>query len=449
MAVPRRTRGLETTTDASYERGNRRWLPLLYFLKTDRITIMYKESTLDNGLKILTYEDTSIPVIDINLVFKAGSRYEESHQKGYAHILEHMLLKGTTKRPSPVLISKEIDNKGGYKNAHTGRESLTMVLQAADNYSEELFELLSDMLLNSLIDPTILENEKKVIVEELKKAEDNTDSFFSRLTYSKLFDGHPLASNILGNSESILSATTDELKKYKEKFLVPSNAALIVAGNINHARVVELTQKYFSAWSGNKLTLPSVEFSTPLNKPYFYTKDIKQTIVAYNLYTCPAIQTREFLALELVRTFLNFGGSSVLNEELRHKRGLVYSVGVYNATFRDAGLFWIRTSTTKPKETVKTIEAIIHNLKNLFTAELLDGIKARRVGAFKRYIANPYNQTDFLADGFLDLDKLITPEEYIAEISSITYDEILHVLDTYLVPEKSVITAIGPEDFTA
>ena len=409
---------------------------------------MYKESTLDNGLKILTYEDTSIPVIDINLVFKAGSRYEESHQKGYAHILEHMLLKGTIKRPSPVLIAKEIDDKGGYKNAFTGRESLTMVLQAADNYSEELFELLSDMLLNSLIDPTVLENEKKVIVEEVKKAEDNTDTFFARLTFKDMFSGHPLASNILGDPESILSATVGELRKYKDKFLVPDNSALVVAGNINHDAVVVLAQKYFGTWSGNKATLPIVEFSPSLQKYYFHLKDTKQTIVSYNSYAVPAVKTREFLALELVRNFLNFGGSSILNEELRHKRGLVYSVGTQNFSFRDAGLFWVRTSTTKPKETVKAIEDIIRNLKNSFTINLLDGIKARRIGAFKLYIANPYSQTTFLSGGFLDFGKLITPEEYIAEVNSITYDEILRVIDTYLISEKAVITAIGPEDFT-
>ena len=409
---------------------------------------MYKESTLDNGLKILTYEDTSIPVIDMQLVFKAGSRYEESHQKGYTHILEHMLMKGTTKRPSPVLIAKEVDDKGGYRNAFTGRESLSIVLQAADNYSEELFELLSDMLLNSLIDSTILENEKKVIIEELKKAEDNTDTFFVRLTFKDMFNGHPLASNILGDPESILSATADELKKYKEKFLVPDNSALIVAGNISHDAVVVLAQKYFGGWTGNKITLPTAQFNPSLKKSYFHLKDTKQTIVSYNSYSVPAVKTREFLALELVRNFLSFGGSSVLNEELRHKRGLIYSVGTQNFSFRDAGLFWIRTSTTKPKETVDAIKDIIHNLKNLFTADLLEVIKARRIGAFKRYIANPYNQTGFLSDGFLDLGKLVTPEEYMAEIGSITYDEILHVIDTYLIPEKAVITAIGPEDFT-
>ncbi len=434
----RRTRG-----------GNRRRLPLLYFLKTDRIAIMYKESTLENGLKILTYEDTSIPVIDIQLVFRAGSRYEESHQKGYAHILEHMLLKGTAKRPSPVLIAKEVDDKGGYKNAFTSRQSLAMVLQAADNYSEELFELLSDMLLNSLIAPAVLENEKKIIIEELKKADDNTDNFFTRFNFEKLFDGHPLSSNIFGDAESISSANSDELKKYKEKFLVPNNSALIVAGNISHDQVVILAKKYFSEWPGKSDTLLSAEFKPSVPNRYFYSKDVKQTMVAYNLFTIPVSRTREFLALDLVRNFLNFGGSSVLIEELRHKRGLVYSVGANSLAFSDAGFFTIRTSTTKPKETIKAIEDIIRNLKSLFTVNLLEGIKARRIGAFKRYIANPYNQVDFLADGFLDSNKLVTSEEFIAEINSVSHEEILNVIDTYLKPEKAVITAIGPEDFTA
>ena len=80
----------------------------------------------------MTHEDKSLPIVDIRLVFRAGSRYEEKRQKGYAHILEHMLLKGTAKRPSPVLIAQEVDSKGGYKNASTRRESFSILLEAAN-----------------------------------------------------------------------------------------------------------------------------------------------------------------------------------------------------------------------------------------------------------------------------------------------------------------------------
>lgn len=408
---------------------------------------MYKESSLENGLKILTYEDKSVPIVDIELAFKAGSRYEENNQKGYAHILEHMLLKGTTKRPSPVLISKEIDDKGGYKNAHTSRESLSIVIQAADNYSEELFELLSDMLLNSLIDPKVLENEKKIIIEEKKKSDDNIESFLTNFTYEKLFSGHPLASNILGDMDSILSANVGELKKFKEKFLVPNNSVLIVVGNITHDNVVVLAKKYFGEWSGKIENLPLSELMVTTNKHYFSIKDTKQTLIAYNLITVPVSKNREVLALDLIQNFLNFGGSSVLKEELRHKRGLIYSVSANIGAFSDTGFFSIRTSTTKPKETTEAISEIIGNLKNLFTDDKLVGIKSRRIGAFKRYIANPYHQVDFILSGFRVVNKLVTPEEFITEINNITYEEVVRVIDKYLTPEKAVVTAIGPEDF--
>jgi len=319
----------------------------------------YKESVLDNGLRIITHEDKSVPIVDIQLVFKAGSRYEEEHQKGYAHILEHMLLKGTTKRPSPVLLAQEIDSKGGYKNAYTSRESLVMILQAADNYAEELLELLSDMFLNSLIDSVTLENEKKVIIEELKRADDNTESFFGRFTFEKLFSGHPLATNILGDVESIKSASSDKLRTYKEKFLLPSRAALVISGNMDHDRAIVLAKKYFNEWSSEKSDIvQSVVFNSVNQGPYFYAKDTKQTLVAYNFLTISAEKIKELAALDILQNFLNFGGSSVLAEELRHKRGLVYAVGLINTTFNDAGLFRIQTSTSKPKETIEAIKDI-------------------------------------------------------------------------------------------
>ena len=408
---------------------------------------MYKESTLSNGLKIITHEDPSISVVDIQLVFRAGSRYEESHEKGYAHILEHMLMKGTVKRPTPVLIAKEVDAMGGYRNAFTGRKSLRFIMQAADNYSEELFEILSDMLLNSLIDATVLENEKKVIIEEIHKAADNTDSFFSRFIFEKLFAGHPLSSNILGDPESVTSATPDSLRAYKDKFLLPDNSAFVVSGNIRHEQVVAFVEKYFAGWSGASHPRVLVEYKPTTFGRYFHTKDTKQTLVAYSFYTAPASHDRELLTLELIRNFLNFGGSSILRDELRHKRGLIYNVGVNISNLSDAGLFSIRPSTTKPKETVEAIETIIHDLKSLFTEDLLAGVKAQTIGAFKLYIANPYRQVDFLSEALLDSGRLVTPEEYITELQSISHQEILKVIDTYLVPEKAVISAIGPVDF--
>lgn len=409
---------------------------------------MYKETILDNGLRIITHEDKSLSIIDIRLIFRAGSRYEEKHQKGYAHILEHMLLKGTAKRPSPLLLAQEIDDKGGYKNAHTGRESFSIVLQAANNYAEEMFELLSDMLLHSLIDPVILENEKKVIVEELKKADDNIESFFTRFTFEKLFSGHPLATNILGDPESITSASNNELKTYKEKFLVPDHSALVVSGNISHNETIILVRKYFSEWSEKSNDLPTTRFTPAILGHHFYYKNAKQTLIAYNLFTIPADKTRELAALDIIQNFLNFGGSSALKEELRHKRGLVYSISLNNYTFSDAGFFSIKTSTSKPKETVEVIKNIIHNLKNLFTEDLLSGIKMRHIGYFKLNTANPYSHAGFLSAGFIARGKLFTPEEYISEVESVSYNEIIQVIDTYLVPEKAIITTMGQEDFS-
>lgn len=409
---------------------------------------MYKESTLDNGLKIFTYEDANVPVIDMRLIFRAGSRYEGKDQKGYAHILEHMLMKGTTKRPSPILISQEIDNKGGYRNAFTGRDYLSMVLQAADNYSEDLFELLSDMFFNSLIDPQILENEKRVIVEELNKAKDNVETFFIRFTYEKFFSGHPLSTNILGDQESIMSATTEALIEYKNTFLIPNNSCIVVAGNISHEKVVALAEKYFNAWEKGENAVLNIDFKQSAPGPFFLAKDLQQTSISYSMPTVSGKMSREIAALDLVRNFLNFGSSSILNEELRHKRGLVYTVGSSNFIFSDTGVFIIRTSTSRPKEAVQAIDDVIRNLKNKFTESLLPTIKNQYIGSFKLGIANPYHQTDFLADSFRTKGRLVTLAEYLAEVENITYPEIVHVIDTYLTPQKAVIAGIGPKDFT-
>lgn len=405
----------------------------------------YNEINLGNGLKFLTAEDASSPTINILLVSRAGSRYEKEEESGYAHILEHMLLKGTTKRPSPMTIAKEIDDKGGYKNAATNREFLTINLEIDNNYVENAVELLSDMLFNSLFDPTTLENEKKIILEELKKSDDNPASFFSRFSFEKIFSGHPLSHNILGNDETISGATREKLIEYKNNFITPSRSAIIIAGNITNDKAIELTRKYFGAWQGNGQTLTPKITAPAQSKQYFFKKAVKQTFISFNFLTVNSI--KESVALDLIQNFLSFGGSSILQEKIRHQEGLVYNIGANNMIFTDTGLFSINTSTSKPTEVVKKVSDIIAELPSLFSEEKLSEIKIRTIGALNRNIANPKYKIASLLVGFITRGGLFTPEKYISEINGISYNDISEIIKKYLIPDKMIIAAMGEKNF--
>ena len=404
----------------------------------------YNEINLENGLKVLTAEDASLPTANILLVSRAGSRYEKDDESGYAHILEHMLLKGTAKRPSPMAISKEIDDRGGYKNAATNREFLTINLEIDNIYAENAIELLSDMLFNSLFDLATLENEKKVILEELRKSDDNPASYFSRFSFEKIFGAHPLSHNILGDNKTISEATKEKLIEYKKNFITPDRSAIIIAGNIAHDKAVELARKYFGKWreSGQALTPATIEPNP--SKKYFIQKTANQTFIAFNFHTGNSL--KESMALELIQNFLSFGGSSVLQERIRHREGLVYGISANNMFFTDTGLFSINTSASKPAEVIKSVSDIIAELPKLFSEDKLAEIKTRTIGALNRNIANPKYKIASLMVGFITRSELFTPEKYISEINGVSYGDISEVIKKYLTPDKMIITAMGEKD---
>ncbi|MEK9183566.1 MAG: pitrilysin family protein, partial [Patescibacteria group bacterium] len=216
----------------------------------------YNESSLSNGLRIITSEDINSPIVTITVWVRAGSRYEQPHQLGYAHILEHMLLKGTKNRPTIFEISVEQNRVGAYSNANTGSEWINLIIQVATEHAEHMIELLSDMLQNPIFNECVLENEKKVILEEMYRAEHNPERLAIMINMRNLFSNHPLSHLPIGTVDTIKKATVQELKNFYNTHYHPSKAALVTVGNLSHEKATMLGEKYFGAWNvGEKIKI--------------------------------------------------------------------------------------------------------------------------------------------------------------------------------------------------
>ncbi|MEK7636476.1 MAG: pitrilysin family protein [Patescibacteria group bacterium] len=409
----------------------------------------YNESILKNGLQVITSEDANSSIITITLGVKAGSRYEQPHQLGHSHILEHMLLKGTKKRPTIFEMNVEQNRVGAYSNASTGSERMNMIIQVATEHMEHMMELLSDMLQNSIFDEQVLENEKRVIIEELHRAEQDPERLASMINMQNLFSGHPLSNLPIGTEEMIKKATREEVCQFYNSLYRPSQAVLITVGNLSHEKALILGEKYFGSWKTATKevgkAVDTAKFVFPQGKIVQTFPNIKQSTLILN-YPAAYVSAGEIAVLDILANFLTFGHSSFLGQELRHKRGLVYAVNTSNIAYSDAGRFSITAQTTKPKEVITIIKESMSVIMNHLPESLFHEIKNQTIGVFIRRNADPFNETSFLGMNVGLFNRLVTPQEYIKNLRTVSYGDLKKVVKKYITQNKTFLTVVGPQE---
>jgi predicted Zn-dependent peptidase len=409
--------------------------------------INYEESKLENGLRIITSTNDCSGVVNIDLVVKAGARYESDGESGYAHMLEHMLLKGTAKMPGNTDIYDSVEKNGAFLNALTNVENVSIKSQVVTEQSEFMFELIDDVLINSTIDPVTLENEKKVVIEEIKRADQDGERVLRMKALKGFFGGHPMARIVPGTKDTVNEMSDSKLKDYRERTFIPSQSALITTGNLSHERALELSKKYFSDWNGEqKDNVALFEPEVTKEKYVFYEFPSKQSFIYICYPTKGVSDLKEFAALELVAGFVGEGSASLLSKELRSKEGLVYSQLTLNTSYVDAGIFEIRTATSKPKEATDIIVDIVNGCSKSINEEILQEIKNKKIAQFKRIISNPSSEISFLGRFFVLLNRMLTPAEYISMLSEVTIEDIKNAAEKYLTKEQALVAVLGPKE---
>lgn len=412
-----------------------------------KLGIKYSESVLPNGLKILTaYSD--IPVVDVELWTRTGYRYERPDELGYAHLLEHMLFTGTKKRPTPYSLNLEIEKRGGSFNASTSQNYVFYEMQMMQEDTEFMCDILSDIVLNSKIDPKRLENEKKVVLQELRQKQENHRDFFSRFNSKKVLPNHPMSNNILDTEQTTKNATSKKLREYLKRNYRPDQSALVMAGRIEHAQAVKLAKKYFGKWKKTNKPFDKClrEVKKAEKNSYFEKRDIKQTIFALNYYTNPLTNLQDSATWKMLSGFLSFGSTSILNRELREKRGLVYSVGTGRISYWDMGVFGISASTQKPEETLKVIRKIIKEIPKTLTAKEFEKVKKQGIASFVRYISKPGNQTSEMGEDFIVHNKLVSPEEWVKCMESVKRADVLELVKKNITNKTPILVSLGVKE---
>jgi predicted Zn-dependent peptidase len=316
---------------------------------------------LDSGVRVVTEGVPSVRSVALGLWVRTGSRNETPAQAGVSHFLEHLLFKGTS-RYSAIEISERFDGLGASVNAATGKETTHLHARFLDEHTDEVFELLAEMLLA----PTYpeVDSERQVVLEEIAMYEDEPQDRVHDVLAEAVFGPHPLGRRVLGEAEVIASIPVPDIEDYRSTRYTGPQIVVGAAGHLEHGRIVELAERLVkpSGESDGAAPAGGVDGSGRL---CFYPKETEQYHICFG---APGLRRDDERRFPLAVLDAIFGGStsSRLFREVREKRGLAYSVGSYNEQFTDQGLVatYVGTREDNVEEACAIIGAELARLRS-------------------------------------------------------------------------------------
>jgi len=405
---------------------------------------MCQKTTLNNGIRVVTERIPHVQSISIGCWLKTGSRDESKEEHGIAHFIEHMLFKGTEKR-SALEIAREIDSVGGFLNAATSRELTNFYAKVLDKDFDLAIDLLSDILLNSLLPPDEIERERGVIYQEIKMVEDTPDEYIQDLFNQHYFPGNSLGHPILGDYQTVGQITKTQLQRFFQTYyLSPSRIIVSAAGKLNHDVVVERidsTLGQIKPKEENRI----LDTPRPSSSVHIVRKNLEQVHLCMGTKGISQADPLRFAGY-LLNVLLGGSMSSRLFQEIREKRGLAYAVFSYLSSYSDTGLFTIYAGTTRNK-VKKVIELILKELRTFKEKPLQKEEVEKAKEQLKGNILLAYESTDNrmsrLAKGELYFSKFISLKEILEGIRSVSAEDIQQLAQELFQTNTFSLVALG------
>jgi predicted Zn-dependent peptidase len=406
-----------------------------------------QKTTLANGLRILTTTMPHTRSVSVGFYLGVGSRYESDEEAGAAHYIEHMLFKGTERRPTPGAIASEIEGRGGVFNAQTGREVTHYWARVAHPHLGAALEVLCDMLRHSLFTLPEVERERRIIVEELNMTLDQPESLASLLINQLSWPNHPLGRDIAGTKTSIAALQRDELLAFQRRFYSPPNMVVSVAGAAEHEAVVQALAPLLGDWQGS----PARRY-VPAPAPQAYPvakRKFKDTEQAHVLLRVPGLARShpDRFGLTLLNTILGVGMSSRLFLELRERLGLAYAVDSSTAFLADTGVLE-SYAALEPAQAEATIRAILCQWKRVRekpveTAEL-ERAKEFTKGRLLLGLEGSMAVAGWWGEQELLQGEALTGDQVISLVDAVTVDDLQRLAQQCFVGQRLSLATVGP-----
>ncbi len=411
------------------------------------MAVTWETTTLPNGFRICTTPIPTTQAVSISLFVGAGSRSEPPLLNGITHFLEHMVFKGTERRPDAIMIAQEIEGAGGTLNAYTNKEFTCYWNIVPYDRFETALDVATDMLLNSKLEQAEIDRERTVVQQELKRNHDNPGAWAGRLIGTAVYGDQPPGRDVGGTVDLVEGMQRPDFIQHIEQWYLPSNIVLSVAGNVRHERVVELAEPVFRDLSDGQL--PSVQpYDPEVSGPEVVvdTREIDQCTMFLGLPIFGRNDPDRF-KLRVLNDVLGAGMSSRLFKEVRERRGLAYSVGSGYGYLADAGVFTISAGVDRDKLS-QTIRVCIEEAERLCHERVpedeLRKAKDHNIGRFRLSLETAHSLGQRHGENLLTKGRIESIDEVVAKIEDVRADDVLTLAQRLLKRERLHCAVVGP-----
>ncbi len=396
---------------------------------------------LPSGLKVATDSFDTVETVTLGAWIGVGTRHEPAEINGVAHLLEHMAFKGTEKR-SAQQIAEEIEAVGGHLNAYTGRENTAFYAKILAEDAGLALDIIADILQNACFDPEELARERAVVLQEIGQAWDTPDDIifdhFQETAYQRQALGRP----VLGRAEVIADMPRDSIRGYMADHYRADHMIVAAAGRIDHEAFVELVGQAFTQRASQ--AKPGWEAARYDGGGYREERGLEQVHLVLGL-DAPGYLDPSYHGLLVLSTLFGGGMSSRLFQEVRERRGLVYSIYSFVSAFRDGGLFGIYAGTgeTEAAELVPVVCDELGRLSQDIEVEEIDRAKAQLRASILMSRESTGARCEQLAQQLLTFGRPVETAEILEKVARVDQDQ-LRSLAGGLLESQPTFAALGP-----
>lgn len=407
------------------------------------------QTELANGMRVITQPTRGLQGAAIAIHVLSGSRDEDPVIGGASHFIEHLLFKGTEKRTS-YDITTELDTIGAQPNACTSQEGVTYYLKALSSDLPQAFDVLSDMFLNSSFPDKEIETERGVVLEEIKRAEDNPDRYLHSRFCNGFWGDHPLGRPVLGTPEVISNISRDQLMQHMRQRYVPKSTVVAATGNIDHDEIVSLVGSYLGEMN-ERVPAPAetaaASGSYGLDLARHNLRDMQQVQFYLGYPSLPPTDPR-YWSMQILRLVLGGGMSSRLFREVREERGLAYSVGAYLLEYSDRPALVIVAgcNSSRAQEAIDVSHNEIMKLsREKLSAQILDDAKRQARGKLLLSLDDPADWLIPLAKEVGYFGRARSMAEELALLEAVRPETVIELAEELFTGSLPRLESIGPD----
>ena len=408
----------------------------------------YSITKLSNGTTIISEFIPYVKSFSLGFWFNAGTRDENLKNNGISHFIEHMLFKGTKNR-SARRISEEIESYGGYLNAFTSKEHTCYYSRGLTNNLNRTFGILSDIIQNPLFRDSHIKKEAGVVIDELRDIHDNPEELIFDKFEEVIFRGNPLSYPIIGTEGNIRNFNTGKLQKFHRNKYNSGNLLIVASGNVNHKDLVKLGER----------NIRKRKPVTELSREKFYRKKVNDLVVEKDFQQVHSIigrstigfKNKKRLQVKILSTMLGEGSSSRLFQAVREKLGITYQINSFLNSYQDVSAFGVYFSTNG-KQAKRVMDIVVKEFIKMkekkITEKELNRVKEYIKGGMLLSLENTTNRMIRIANSFLYFNRVISLDDFIKKIDSVTIDDITSIANE-LLDEKKLSKVILTSNNTA